>query len=143
MPSQGPVYEEAHVFAAAVRVLAHKEGRPPTVEEIAELLGQSREIAYHLARGLAEKGVLRIVKNPFETHVEIADHLAIESLPREEKGPGLEEDLREFREKKKKGQDEMSDFFATGKGEKKKEEKLSKMEEEFRKFKKSRSPDES
>ncbi|MBM3321723.1 MAG: hypothetical protein FJY73_13755 [Candidatus Eisenbacteria bacterium] len=138
MPARGPQYEEGHLFVAAVRVLAHREGRPPTVEEIAELLGDSREIAYHLARGLAEKGVLRLLANPFETHVEVADHLALEELSREEHGPGFEEDLREFQERKKKDRDEMSDFFMGDGREKKKKDKLSKMEEEFRKFRKSK-----
>ncbi|MFH1679995.1 MAG: hypothetical protein ABIH26_05050 [Candidatus Eisenbacteria bacterium] len=142
MPTRGPLYEEGHLFVAAVRIVAHRESRPPTVEEIAELLGQSREIAYHLARGLAEKGVLRLLANPFETHVEIADHLAVEELPREDHGPGIEKDLREFQERKKKDHDDMSGFFSGHGREKKKDEKLSKMEEEFRKFRKSKSPDE-
>ncbi len=142
MGMQGPSYNEGHVFVAAVRVLEHKESRPPTVEEVAALLGESREIAYHLARGLAEKGVLRLLTSPFDTHVEIADHLRIEELPRGESGPGFEEDLREFREKKKKDRDEMSGFFSTGGPDKKKKDKLSKMEEEFRKFRKTRDGEE-
>lgn len=134
MPIRDPLYEESHLYVAAVRVIAHRSGRPPTVEEVAEILDLSKESAYHLARSLAKKRILRILENPFETHLEVADHVALESLPREEKGPGIAEDLEEFSEKKKKEFDQMGDFFKTGGVDKTKEKKLSKMEEEFRKF---------
>lgn len=142
MSLQGPSYADGHLFVAAIRVLDHREGRPPTVEEVASLLGHSREIAYHIARGLAERGIVHLLAGPFETRIEITDHTALEGLPRGEDGPAFEEDLRAFQEKKRKDRDEMGGFFAEGGVEKKKQEKLSKMEEEFRKFKKSRSGEE-
>lgn len=142
MNTRGPLYEEAHLYVAAIRVLAHKTGRPPTVEEVADLLGDSREAAYHLARSLAAKGIVRLMENPFETHLEVRDHVALEGLPREETGPGIAEDIEEFHEKKKKEHDEMGDFFKTGGVEKTKGKKLSKMEEEFLKFRRRHEEDE-
>jgi len=141
MPKQGPLYEEGHLFVAAVRVLSHKENRPPTLDEVTELLNLSKEVVFLTARGLADRGILHLMENPFEIHVEIADHLAIEELPRDDTGPGFGEDLDEFHEKKKREQDEMGDFFKNGGMEKKKGEKLSKMEEEFRRFRRHRSGD--
>ncbi|MFH1278113.1 MAG: hypothetical protein ABIK65_07020 [Candidatus Eisenbacteria bacterium] len=134
MSTRDPLYEESHLYVAGVRVLAHTHHRPPTVEEVADLIDLSKEAAYHLARALAGKHILRMIENPFETHLEIADHRALESLPREETGPGIAEDLEEFTEKKKKEHDKLGDFFKTGGMEKTKEKKLSKIEEEFKKF---------
>ena len=138
MEKQGPSYDEGHVFVAAIRVLRHREKRPPTVEEVAELLGQAREIGFLLARGLAEKGVLDMVENPFDTHLEIRDHLALEDLDREEKGPGFGEDLEEFRKRKEKERDELGAFFASGGESEEKKKKLDSLDEAFRKYRKAK-----
>ena len=132
--TRDPLYDESHLYVAGVRVLAHTHHRPPTVEEVAELLDLSKEAAYHLARALSARKILRLVESPFETHLEIADHRLLESLPRVETGPGIAEDLEEFTEKKKKEHDQLGNFFKTGGVDKTREKKLSKMEEEFKKF---------
>ncbi len=139
MPKQGPLYEEGHLFVAAVRVLSHRENRPPTLDEVTELLDIPKEMVFLTARGLTQKGILRLMENPFEVRVEIADHLAVEELPRDDRGPGFGDDLDEFHEKKKREQDELGDFFKSDGMEKEKGEKLSKMEEEFRRFRRHRS----
>jgi len=136
MKKLGPSHEEGHLFVAAVRLLQHVHNRPPTVEEIGEMLFLSPEIAHHRARGLEEKGIVRIVANPFETLVEIADYLALEDLPREEAGPGFGEDLTEFEEKKRKEQEKLKSLFSSGEPDRKKQGRIDKLEEEFRKFRK-------
>ncbi|MBN1824903.1 MAG: hypothetical protein JW958_01470 [Candidatus Eisenbacteria bacterium] len=142
MEKQGPNYDEGHLFVAAIRILRHREQRPPTVEETAEFLGHAREVGYLLARGLAEKGIVDLVENPFETHLEIRDHLALENLPREEKGPGFGEDLEEFRKRKEKERDELGAFFASGGESETKKKKLDALGEAFRKYRNAKSGEE-
>ena len=73
--------EEGHAHVAAVRVLQYRLHRPPTPEEIAEVLGSKLELTMHRLRALKELGILVLVENPFETHVSVGDHTALDSLP--------------------------------------------------------------
>ena len=54
-----PSQQQAHLMVAAVRVLAHKHARPPSVDEIAELLEASREVTGHQVRVLEKLQILR------------------------------------------------------------------------------------
>ena len=78
-----PSQAQAHLVVAAVRVLGYKLGRPAAVEEIAELLGFSKELTGHLVRGLEAHAIVQTIKSPFDLRVEVRDHLKIEELPRE------------------------------------------------------------
>jgi len=96
-------YEEAHLFVAAIRVLADRHGRPPTVEAVCELLGRTPEWGRLLCRRLADQGIVEPVEDPFTTTLFIADHLKIEELDRQAPESGLARDIERFqREKQKK-----------------------------------------
>jgi len=130
-----PPRSEAHLLVAAVRVLAHKTGRPPAVDEVAELLGWSRELTGHLSRGLEAQGILQALTSPFDVRLEIADHLAIENLPVEDTGPGLRDEVEAFHEQFKKKQEELQNLFDSGEHEKRKQERIEGLENELRDFK--------
>ena len=53
----GPVYELGHLIVAAIRVISHRESRPPTLKELGDLLGFSPEFTGQLIRGLEEKNI--------------------------------------------------------------------------------------
>ena len=126
---------QAHIVVAAVRVLAHKYGRPAAIEEIAELLGWSKELTGHLVRALEARGIVRTIKSPFDIRVEVEDHLKIEELPVEDQGPGLKDEVEEFHERFKKKQEQLQNLFDAGEHEKKKKERLAGLDRELEKFK--------
>lgn len=137
----GPTYDEGHLFVAAIRVIRHRENRPPTVKEIADLLGYATEVGFLLARGLEKKGVLCLVSNPFDTHVELNDHTALEELSRSDEGPDFDAELDEFHKKKQKEQEDLNSFFASGGESEEKKNKMNSLEEDFRKFRQQKSGD--
>jgi hypothetical protein len=133
--ASNPTYEESHLLVAAVRVLSHKDGRPPTVEEISELIEESPEVARVHLRWLAERGIVRLVTTPFEMRAQIGNHLPIEELPREGETPQMEEEVDEFRQKFRSRQEKIGKLFSTDDIAKRNEEKRKKLDEELKKFK--------
>ena len=134
--------EEGHLLVAAIRVLGHREERAPKPEEIARLLGMPPELARLQLTALAEAGVVALVESAFDTHVEIRDHRRLEELAESVQSRALEADLAEFGRRKEEEADRMSRLFASGDHERRQEERLRKMEDELRDFrkKKPRSP---
>lgn len=133
-----PPQREAHLIVAAVRVLAHKTGRPPSVDEIAELLGTARELTGHLVRGLETAGIVHTIKSPFDLRVEVADHLAIETLPVEDTGPGLRDEVEEFHERFKQKQEKLQNLFDSGDAEARRKSRLAGLDDELQSFQKPR-----
>lgn len=131
-----PPYEKGHLVVAAVRVLLHRSGRSPREEEIAEMLDWPADLVRSLVRGLTARGIVRVLTNPFETRVELGDHLALEELPRESEGAKIETELEEFHTRYREKQAELGKLFSGSELEKKKEERVNRLDEEFRKFRK-------
>jgi hypothetical protein len=126
---------QAHLLVAAVRILAHKTGRPPAVEELADLLGWSREFCGHLCRGLEAQGILMALKSPFDVRFEVGDHTQIETLPIDESGPKLKDEVEAFHEQFKKRQEDLQNLFDSGETEARKKKRLEGLENELRGFK--------
>lgn len=121
-------------MVAAVRLITHREGRGPTEEEAAQLLGIAPDYLRNLLRNLAEFGVLQMVKNAFESRFEVADHLRLEELPRGEQEPVIESELEQFQARHRKKQEEMGKLFGGGEVMRRKEERVKKLEDEFKSF---------
>jgi len=95
--SQPPdFHDEAHLFVAAVRVLAHKRQGPPTPEDVCDLLDCSGEWGLAILRRLKELGVMETTGDAFATRLFVADYPKLEEIPRERKGTGLGEELKKF-----------------------------------------------
>jgi len=95
-------YNEAHLFVAAVRLLQHRGGCPPAIEEVAQMLDLSVEMAHSICRRLDKQGIVETLADPFTVKLGVANHLAIEDLPRT---PGednsLARELEKFQSEKK------------------------------------------
>lgn len=124
---------EAHLLLAGVRVLAHRLGRGPTPEELAELLQSSESQVRLQAAVLQELGAVALINSAFETHLEIRDHLAVEPLADAE-GPAISDDLRAFDERKREEAEKMAHLFDTGEHEKQHQDQLKRMDEDLRDF---------
>ena len=103
------LYTTAHLFVAAVRVLDHQEGAPPSLEAVCRLLDFSEEKGSYLLNRLRELKIVGTVKSGFNDRVVVGDHLAIEDLPREVSESRLEQELKKFRQ----GRDVMEEKVAS------------------------------
>ena len=105
-------YSNAHLVVAAIRVLAHKNASPPTIDEVC------RTISFHLEQGnfickkLKEMGILDVVEGAYGTRLFIKNHLKIEEIPKGEKDGSLKEDLKKFQDSKKDFTQKIESFQA-------------------------------
>jgi hypothetical protein len=135
-----PSYEDGHLVVAAARVLAHRSDKPPTPEQIADLLGLAPDFVRTVVIGLGEEGVLKVVDNPFEIRVEVADHGKLETLPREAQGPTIGDELDSFITKKQQEYEATEKMLSMDEIEKKRKAKMSKLDKEMKKMKRPHSP---
>jgi hypothetical protein len=104
MDREHDFYQEAHLFVAAVRILAYqRKNTPPAVEDICRLLSFSTEWGAMMCRRLEKLGVVDTITDSFQTRVFVADHRRLEEIPRQEQeaSANFGRDLDKFREKKK------------------------------------------
>jgi hypothetical protein len=130
-----PAYEDAHLAVAAVRILSHRDGRSPTPEEVAGLLGFSTEKVYVLVHELRKLGILRALESPFDLRLDVGDPAPLETLPRGADGPSIEGELTEFQAREKEKQEKMERMLRGGEGDRRRQERVARLEKEFMKFK--------
>jgi hypothetical protein len=133
-----PARGQGHLIVAAIRVLTHLRNRPPTEEEIAEQLGISRELTLHILRGLEDRGIVHSLKNPFDVRYDLGDHRLLESLPLEATGPDMGREIEDFHKKSEDRQKRIEQMMRDADPERTTRQKVSKMEEEFRRFSRKR-----
>jgi hypothetical protein len=129
---------QGHLVIAAVRVLSHRERRPPSPEEVAELLGAPPEWVRVAVRRLIELGALGEVADAYGARIEVATYLKLEELTLEA-GGRMEEELRSFSARSREKQEALkkqfdSDFRA---GQKK---RFSQLEDDLKKFRGDKGP---
>jgi DNA-directed RNA polymerase specialized sigma subunit len=129
-----PSQAQGHLIAAAIRVLSHIHKRPPTEGEIADLLGISREVTLHILRGLETRGIVRPLKNPFDVRYDLDDHLLLEELPAKAEGPDMGKEIEDFHRKTEDRQKAIERMMRESDPERKVRDKVSKIEEDFRRF---------
>lgn len=93
-------YTEAHLITAAIRVLEHQTGAPPSLEVVCETLSFSLERGRLLAKKLTDAGIVEITEGAYGNRASIKDHLAIEKLPRGQEGTTLQSEIERFRRDK-------------------------------------------
>jgi hypothetical protein len=130
-----PTRSEGHLVVAAVRVLRHRDDRPPTDEEIADLLDLPREEVAHWARGLERHGVLRLVASAFDARWDVEDHTRLETLPAAADEAAMRKELASFEAKSRERHADLSELFGDAEGAR--SARTSRLEDELRKFKQS------
>jgi DNA-binding MarR family transcriptional regulator len=129
-------YAEGHLLVAAIRVLSHRQsGRPPTEDEIAQLISVSREWIGVLVSSLEKAGVVRVLTGPFESRVEVLEHLALEKLSKAASTAGVEDDLKEFAAKKREEEEKLRSLFTGEALSRKEKEKMGKLADQFKGYK--------
>jgi hypothetical protein len=130
-----PGYEESHLLVAAVRVLSHREGRSPTPGEVAEFIRFVPEKVNILVHELRKRGILKTLEGPFEMRLDPGDPALLESLPRGESGPSIQGELDDFHSQLREKKKEMERMFRGGEADRRRKDRVAKLEEEFAKFK--------
>ena len=130
---------EGHLIVAAIRVLVHREGRPPEPQEVAELLDLPEASVRLQVAQLAELGSVILVESAYATHLEIADVLLLEDLPAEE-AAAITSDLADFDRRKQAEAEKMARMFEDGEHDKRRAEKHDKMGKELFEFKQQKKP---
>jgi len=136
-----PSYSQGHLLVAAVRVLEHRLAKPPTYEEIGELLGISHEVVGALARSLESAGIVKVLTTPFDTRVEVKDHTTLEELPREEKGAAMKGEVEAFLKKARGKQEELESELSGGEFQERKKKKFADLESQLKDFQKKKTKD--
>ena len=124
-------YTQAHLIAAAIRVLEHQHTTPPSVEQVCETLTFSIEQGHRLCNRLKEMGIIDITSGAFGTRLFIVDHLKIEEIPRGETGNSMEAELQKFRASQKGLEKKVETIKAEQ--EKKKKDLFADIEKQFKK----------
>ncbi len=95
------LYQSGHLFVAAMRILEYRHKAPPTVQQVASMLGMGPEQAGRICRKLVETGIVREIESGSQIRLLIQDHLELEGLPRETENTGLDKELQKFQAKRR------------------------------------------
>lgn len=96
------IYFEGHLFVAAIRVVEHLNGAPPSLDQIAKHLKFSAEQTGLISRRLKEAGIIERVEGGFGQRWAILDHVKLEALPRDTKTSQLDDELKKFQSERGK-----------------------------------------
>ena len=94
-------YYKAHLVVAAVRILEHQKGVPPSAAEISQTLSFSLEEVQATCNLLHEKEVLQIVHSAAGERMCVNDPRPLEKLPREKQRSDMEKEIKRFAAEKK------------------------------------------
>ncbi len=96
------MYRESHLFVAAIRVLNHQRGFPPSVEDVCSALNFSAELGHSISRNLKKLNIIEIFEDPFTTKLAVANHIEIEKISSKHKKENtLAKELEKFHAEKK------------------------------------------
>ncbi len=101
-------YTNAHLVVSAIRVLEHRKGAPPSVDDVCGMLSFPAEQGFRLCRKLKDLGIIDLVEGAFGTRLAVRDFMKIETISRETREKGLQDALEQF----KSTQDAYSDKVA-------------------------------
>ncbi len=90
------LYDSAHLFTAAVRLLTYQDQSPPDIDQVCDLLKLSKERGGFICRRLEELGALEAVEGAYGLRLFVRDHLKIESIPQEDTQDRLQDELHKF-----------------------------------------------
>lgn len=94
------LYHNGHLVVAAVRLLTHRQGAPPSVESVAEALDFSLEQAGLVCARLEELGIIERVEGGFGNRLFVRDHARLETLPDEAQTPAMADAIRKFQQER-------------------------------------------
>jgi hypothetical protein len=95
------LYKNAHLIAAAVRLLEHKEMNAPSIEKICKELSFSIEQGTLIVRRMVDMGILDITEGAYGSRLYLRNHLALEEIPKGEAEDRFADELAKFQNARK------------------------------------------
>ena len=129
--------QQAHLVVVGIRVFVHREGKAPSVEELADFLKSTPELIHHTTNRLEKEEVLRPVRTSFETKLYIRDLSKLHDLP-EEVIPDLDQEIQKKREERKTDHKKLEAMFSAETIKLRQAKKLAALEKKLRKGPRSR-----
>ena len=124
------LYDSAHLFVAAVRLLTHIDQAPPDIDQVCEMLQLSKERGGFVCRRLEEIGAVEAVQGAYGLRLFVRDHLKIEDIPKEDAPDRLQDELSKFQAAQKDVTNRIASMQADQK--KKKQNLFEEMEKKLR-----------
>jgi len=124
-------YTNAHLIAAAIRILEHRNATPPSIDEVCQTLSFSLEHGRLICRKLQKMEIIDMVEGTYGTRLFIKNHLQIEEIPRGTKESKLGDELKKFQDSQKKFTQKIESFQAEQ--EKKKKNLFAEIEQKMKK----------
>ncbi len=95
------LYNEGHLVVAGIRVLEHQSRRPPTIDEVCQMLSMSLEQGHLICRKLEDLKILEIVEGSYGVRLFIRDHVKLEEIPKSVSDDKLGDAIRQFQNSRK------------------------------------------
>ena len=124
------LYESAHLFVAAIRLLSHRDQSPPDLDQVCDMLQLSKERGGFLCRRLEEIGAVEAVQGAYGLRLFVRQHLKIEDIPKEDAPDRLQDELSKFQAAQKTAANRIATMQADQK--KKKKSLFEEMEKKLR-----------
>lgn len=124
------LYESAHLFVAAIRLLSHRDQSPPDLDQVCDMLQLSKERGGFLCRRLEEIGAVEAVQGAYGLRLFVRQHLKIEEIPKEDAPDRLQDELSKFQAAQKTAANRIATMQADQK--KKKKSLFEEMEKKLR-----------
>lgn len=112
-------YRKAHLVAAAIRILEHRESAPASIEGLSHLLLFSPEEILRLCRRMADMDIIQIMEKAGDLRIFLKDHLKIEDIPVAAESSTMASELMKFMQSRENQQKKI-DALAAEQAEKKK-----------------------
>ncbi len=92
-------YSNAHLVVAAIKILEHQDGMPPSIDKVCGMLKFSLEMGNLVCKRLDKMGIIEIVEGSYGARLFNKDHLKLEEIPKNKKPTGLEDEIKKFQKR--------------------------------------------
>jgi DNA-binding Lrp family transcriptional regulator len=133
MKASYTLYEEVQILLAGVRLFQHREGRLPSLEELAEFTRFSVESVHHLCNRLEKIGALERIRGAFDDRICLKESLQAEALREAPDSPDIRDDVQQWKEERASKLKEVEEKFSGDAARREKEGQFAEIEERLRK----------
>jgi vacuolar-type H+-ATPase subunit I/STV1 len=82
--------------------------------EVAALLAQATDEVSRISRRLEELGIVHVIKSGIEERFTLGDHLKIETLPRDDAPPAMQDEVQRLKAQKESKLQELESLIKKG-----------------------------
>lgn len=114
------LYQKGHLLLSGIRIFEFNNEYAPGIEDLWHMFESiSREDLEFVVRRMENMGVVNVVGAAGSHRIFIGDHLKLEELKEEDKGPSMENEVAKFKEQQSKIGEKVTQMQAEQKNRKK------------------------